>query len=82
MAFNEDNVTEQMCIEIAKEAGYEYCHADDLRTAKNDVICEQLLQTALMRINKITMQEAQIVIRTTYEGPHTAAGRMSHEPCV
>ena len=23
--FNEDNVTEQMCIEIAKEAGYEYC---------------------------------------------------------
>ena len=40
MAFNEDNVTEQMCIEIAREAGYEYCHADDLRTAKNDVICE------------------------------------------
>ena len=62
--FNEDNVTEQMCIAVAKEAGYEYCHADDLRTAKNDVICEQLLQTALMRINKITMQEAQIVIRT------------------
>ena len=36
--FNEDNVTEQMCIEIAKQAGYEYCNADDLREAKSDII--------------------------------------------
>ena len=41
--FNEDNVTEQMCIEIAKQAGYEYCGADELREAKNDVIVEPLL---------------------------------------
>jgi type I restriction enzyme R subunit len=33
--FNEDNVTEQMCIAVAKEAGYEYCSADELREAKN-----------------------------------------------
>ena len=51
--FNEDNVTEQMCIEIAKEAGYEYCGADDLHEAKNDVVVEPLLETALMRINRI-----------------------------
>ena len=38
--FNEDNVTEQMCIAVAKEAGYEYCGADELREAKNDVIVE------------------------------------------
>ena len=42
MAFNEDNVTEQMCIEVAKQAGYEYCSADELREAKNDVIVERL----------------------------------------
>ena len=29
--FNEDNVTEQMCIEVAKKAGYTYCPADELR---------------------------------------------------
>ena len=52
--FNEDNVTEQMCIEIAKEAGYVYHNADTLREAKNDVICEPLLIQALMRINHVT----------------------------
>ena len=61
--FNEDNVTEQMCIEIAKQAGYQYCGADELREAKNDVIVEPLLETALMRINRITAQEARIVIQ-------------------
>ena len=38
--FNEDNVTEQKCIAVAKEAGYEYVNADELREAKNDVIVE------------------------------------------
>ena len=61
--FNEDNVTEQMCIEIAKEVGYEYCGADELREAKNDIIVEPLLQEALIRINHITLAEAQIVIQ-------------------
>ena len=27
-----------MCIAVAKEAGYEYCGADELREAKNKVI--------------------------------------------
>ena len=61
--FNEDNVTEQMCIEIAKQAGYQYCDADELREAKNDVIVEPLLQQALIKINHITLAEAQIVIQ-------------------
>ena len=26
--FNEDNVTEQMCIEVAKQAGYTYVESD------------------------------------------------------
>jgi len=49
--FNEDNVTEQMCIAVAKEAGYEYVNADELREAKNDVIVESLLQETLIKIN-------------------------------
>ena len=63
MAFNEDNVTEQMCIDIAKEAGYIYSKPDDLRDAKSDIIVEPLLQQALTRINHITNSEAQIVIQ-------------------
>jgi type I restriction enzyme R subunit len=70
--FNEDNVTEQMCIEVAKQAGYEYCSADELREAKNDVIVEPLLQEALIKINHITLSEAQVVIQkvrdTIYKG--------------
>ena len=62
--FNEDNVTEQMCIAVAKEAGYEYVNADELREAKNDVIVEPLLQEALIKINHITLAEAQIVLRS------------------
>lgn len=61
--FNEDNVTEQMCIDIAKEAGYIYSKPDDLRDAKSDIIVEPLLQQALTRINHITNSEAQIVIQ-------------------
>ena len=61
--FNEGNVTEQMCIDIAEKAGYIYSKPDDLREAKNDVICEHLLQQALTRINLITNHEAQIVIQ-------------------
>ena len=52
-----------MCIEIAKEAGYQYCIADELREAKNDVIVEPLLREALVKINHITLAESQIVIQ-------------------
>ena len=72
MAFNEENVTEQMCIEVAQQAGYEYCKADELREDKSDIIVEPLLQEALIKINHITNAEAQIVIQkvkdTIYKG--------------
>ena len=61
--FNEDNVTEQMCIDIAKEAGYVYSKPEDLRDSQSDVIVEHLLQEALIKINHITTAEAQIVIQ-------------------
>lgn len=71
MAFNEDNVTEKMCIEVAQRAGYEYVQADALREAKNDVIVEPLLETALMKINHITQTEAQIVVQKVKDVVYT-----------
>lgn len=61
--FNEDNVTEKMCIEVAQQAGYTYVAADQLRDDKSAVIVESLLQEALIRINGITEDEAQLVIQ-------------------
>ncbi len=61
--FNEDNVTEQMCIGIAQKAGYTYCEADTLREDKSTVIVDKLLLEALKRINKISDEEAQIVVQ-------------------
>ena len=60
--FNEDNVTEQMCIEVAKQAGYTYISADELREDKSTVIVERILMDALIRINGINEDEAQLVI--------------------
>ena len=61
--FNEDNVTEQMCIEVAKAAGYTYVSADDLRKEKSSVICDNLLLEALIRLNDISVNEAAVVIQ-------------------
>ena len=58
--FNEDNVTEQMCIDVAKQAGYKYVDADTLREDKSTVVVDKLLLEALQRINKISVEEAQI----------------------
>ena len=67
MAFNEDNVTEKMCIDVAKEAGYTYVKADELRGANSEVISDLLLQEALIKLNHITVPEAQIVIQKVKE---------------
>ncbi len=56
--FNEDNVTEKMCIEVAQQAGYTYVEADKLRDDKSAVIVDSILQEALIRINGITTDEA------------------------
>lgn len=62
--FNENNVSEQMCIDVAKQAGYTYMKASDLRHGNYDsVIVEDILQDSLVKINNITKDEAQIVIQ-------------------
>ena len=60
--FNEDNVTEQMCIEVAKQLGYMYVESSELRDGESTVIVDRLLYEALMRINNITGEEAMTVI--------------------
>lgn len=60
--FNEDNVTEQMCIEVAKQLGYTYVESSELRDGESTVIVDRLLYEALMRINNITGEEAMTVI--------------------
>ncbi len=60
--FNEDNVTEQMCLEVAKAAGYVYQSPDSLRSDKSSIIVDSLLKDALKRINGISDSEAQIVV--------------------
>ena len=61
--FNEDNVTEQMCIEVAKQAGYTYVESDQLRDGLDTVIVDRLLVEALMRINGIGVEEAYTVVQ-------------------
>ena len=61
--FNEDNVTEKMCIEVAQKAGYVYYDADTLRQDKSTVVVDSLLHNALVKINNITDEEAEIVIQ-------------------
>ena len=60
--FNEDNVTEKLCVEAALKAGYEYMAADELREDKSTVVVEPLMREALMRINGITQAQAQFVV--------------------
>ena len=61
--FNEENVTENMCIEVAQQAGYVYQDADSLRQDKSTVVVDSLLEEALVKINGISEEEAQIVIQ-------------------
>jgi type I restriction enzyme R subunit len=61
--FNEDNVTEQMCIEVAKQAGYTYVESDQLRDGLDTVIVDRFLIEALMRINGIGVEEAYTVVQ-------------------
>ena len=61
--FNEDNVTEKLCLEVAIQAGYKYVSANDLRTDKSTIIVDSLFLEALMRINNITEDEAKVVLQ-------------------
>ncbi len=63
MLFNEDNVTEQMCIEVAKKAGYTYMPSSELRDGESTVIADRLFIESLVKINHITYEEAFVVLQ-------------------
>lgn len=60
--FNEDNTVEQMLIEVATNNGWQYVKAQDVPRSKESVLVESWLQEALIRLNQITLQQAEQVI--------------------
>ena len=45
--FNEDNVPEQMCIQMAQKAEYTYQKTDTLRENRSTVIVDSILRQTL-----------------------------------
>lgn len=62
MKFNEDNTVEQMLIDAATHSGWQYVQAGDVPRSTDSVIVESWLQEALIRLNPITLQQAEQVI--------------------
>lgn len=60
--FNESNTVEEMLINAAGERGWIYVEASQVPRLPDEVFVSQWLQTALIEINHITPDQAQIVI--------------------
>ena len=60
--FNEDNTVEQMLISAATHSGWQYVKASDVPRSTDSVLVESWLQEALIRLNSITLQQAEQVI--------------------
>lgn len=60
--FNEDNTVEQMLINAATHSGWQYVKASDVPRSTDSVLVESWLQEALIRLNPITLQQAEQVI--------------------
>lgn len=61
--FNEDNTIEQLLISKAQENGWEYIPAAELPRETSDVMVEQWVKDALLRLNKgLTSDQADEVI--------------------
>ena len=62
MAFNEDNTVEQMLIDTAVQEGWQYVSAQNIPRSTDSVLVESWLQKALIRLNNITLEQAEQVI--------------------
>ena len=60
--FNEDNTVEQMLINAATHSGWQYVKPGDVPRGTDSVLVESWLQEALIRLNPITLQQAEQVI--------------------
>lgn len=61
--FNESNTVEQMLINAAGDCGWIYVEASQVPRLPDDIIVPQWLQTALLALNPITPEQAEIVIQ-------------------
>ena len=62
MSFNEDNTVEKMLIDAAIQEGWQYISAQNVPRSTDSVIVESWLQEALIRLNNITLEQAEQVI--------------------
>ncbi len=62
--FNEDNTVEQMLIAAALQGGWQYVQAQDMPRSTDSVLVETWLQEALIRLNNISLEQAERVIYT------------------
>lgn len=62
MVFNEDNTVEQMLIDTAVQEGWQYVSAQNVPRSTDSVLVESWLQEALIRLNNITLEQAEQVI--------------------
>lgn len=60
--FNEDNSVEQMLINAATQCGWKYVKPQEVPRSTNSVLVESWLQEALIRLNPITLSQAEQVI--------------------
>ena len=62
MSFNEDNTVEKMLIDAAIQEGWQYISAQNVPRSTDSVLVESWLQEALIRLNNITLEQAEQVI--------------------
>lgn len=60
--FNEDNTVERMLINAATHSCWQYVKPGDVPRSTDSVLVESWLQEALIRLNPITLQQAEQVI--------------------
>lgn len=60
--FNEDNSVEQMLIDAARKSGWKYISSQEIPRCTDSVLVESWLQEALIRLNNITLDQAEQII--------------------
>lgn len=60
--FNEQNTVEQMLVNTAGKCGWIYVEPQEVPRAKDEVLVTEWLVTALMKLNNITLEQAEQVI--------------------
>ena len=83
--FNENNTVEQMLINVAEKNGWTYVEAQNIPRAYDDILVGEWLLKALMRLNPISVDQAEQVIyklRAAVSIGSNTDEMVSATPCV